>query len=121
MRREKHSLGDESGSLIGLAGGELRSAPFSGTKALMLAVLEDAIRTFLNRQDGGEAELWIFGRQRRSVFSFVVVCETLGLEPNAVRTALRRLGAEACDTHALRRSRPNVRGRGSTAAGDPET
>jgi len=112
MRRDRNSLGDESGSLIGLAGGELRAAPYSGTKALMLAVLEDAIRTYLNRQDGGEAELWIFGRQRRSVFSFVVVCETLGLEPNAVRAALRRLDANEGEDRALRRSRPNVRGRG---------
>lgn len=110
MRRDKNSLGDETGTLIGLAGGEARNAPYSGTKALMLAVLEDAIRTYLNRQDSGEAELWIFGRQRRSVFSFVVVCETLGLEPNAVRSALRRLNADKGDGRALRRSRPNVRG-----------
>ncbi len=121
MRRDRNSLGDESGSLIGLAGGETRSAPYSGTKALMLAVLEDAIRTYLNRQDSGEAELWIFGRQRRSVFSFVVVCETLGLEPNAVRSALRRLGEGEGDARALRRSRPNVRGRGGAGAADPES
>src|SRR5262249_27012631 len=68
-----------------------RTAPYTGTKALMLAVLEDAIRSYLSpdQRARGEAESWVLSRQRRSVFSFVVVCETLGLEPKAVRAPLR--------------------------------
>jgi hypothetical protein len=75
----------------------------------MLAVLEDAIRSYLAGDDKSEAELWIFGRQRRSVFSFVVVCETLGLEPQAVRGALRRLSEKQVPPSLLPRSRPNAR------------
>ena len=48
--------------------------------------------------------------QGRSPFSFTVVCETLGLEPDAVRTALRRLRAnqQVLNQPPVKRSRPNV-------------
>jgi hypothetical protein len=104
---------DDVASLIGIGGGESRSAPFTGTKALMLAVLEDAIRTYLSAEPrtSGEAESWVMSRQRRSVFSFVVVCETLGLEHKAVRTALRRLRAQQMSPAQIPRTRPNARRR----------
>jgi hypothetical protein len=91
----KHSGGvnvDYLASLIGIGGGESRSAPYTGTKALMLAVLEDAIRSYLSAElrARSEAEGWVSSRQRRSVFSFIVVCETLGLEPKAVRGTATR-------------------------------
>src|SRR4030095_9569014 len=82
----KHAGGvnsDDLAALIGIGGGESRTAPYTGTKALMLAVLEDAIRSYLSTELRGrsEAEGWGSSRQRGSVFWFIVVCETLGLEP----------------------------------------
>jgi len=104
---------DDLASLIGIGGGESRTAPYTGTKALMLAVLEDAIRSYLSPETRarGEAESWVVSRQRRSVFSFIVVCETLGLEPKAVRAALRRLRAQQITPAHIPRSRPNARRR----------
>ena len=104
---------DDLASLIGIGGGESRSAPYTGTKALMLAVLEDAIRSYLSTEvrARSEAEGWVTSRQRRSVFSFIVVCETLGLEPKAVRVALRRLRAQQVSPDHIPRSRPNARRR----------
>lgn len=113
---------EDLASLIGIGGGESRSAPYTGTKALMLAVLEDAIRSYLSREPRAraEAEGWVLSRQRRSVFSFVVVCETLGLEPKAVRAALRRLRSQRIGPDHIPRSRPNARRR-SGLLRDPDT
>jgi hypothetical protein len=104
---------DDISSLIGIGGGEARTAPYTGTKALMLAVLEDAIRAFLSPEPRArvEAEQWVFSRQLRSVFSFTVVCETLGLEPKAVRVALRRMRVQEVGPDHIPRSRPNSRRR----------
>lgn len=111
---------DDIAALIGIGGGEARTAPYTGTKALMLAVLEDAIRAYLSREPRArmEAEQWVLSRQRRSVFSFAVVCETLGLEHKAVRAALRRLRAQEVSPDSIPRSRPNARRR-SGFARDP--
>jgi len=104
---------DDIAALIGVGGGEARTAPYTGTKALMLAVLEDAIRAYLSHEPRArmEAEQWVLSRQRRSVFSFAVVCETLGLEPKAVRAALRRLRAQDVSPDRIPRTRPNARRR----------
>ncbi len=95
---------------IGLGRGEPHSAPHTGTKALMLAVLEDGIQTYL-REDlrpREEAERWVVSRRHGSAFSFVVLCETLGFEPSAVRKALGRLRATKALPKTIGRSRPNV-------------
>jgi hypothetical protein len=92
-------------------GGVPHSAPYTGIKALMLAVLEEGILCYLGRDERArrEATDWIASHGRRSPFAFSVLCETLGLEPSAVRIALRRLQG---DTGASRtrgqRIRPNV-------------
>lgn len=98
-------------ALIGLGGGENRATVYTGTKALMLAVLEEAIQSYLTEepQRRDEAELWVASR-RRSVFSFLVVCETLGLEPSAVRMALNRLRTREVSPKTMARSRPNAGG-----------
>ena len=76
---------DEAGvrQLIGLGGGEPRCSEYTGTKALMMAVLEGGIRDYCGaagrRQT--EAEYWVRSN-RRGTFSFAVVCETLGLDPS---------------------------------------
>ena len=98
--------------LASLGGGESRSSQYTGTKALMLAVLEDGIRSYLSpvSRIRAEAEYWISSTRARSPFSFPVVCETLGLEADAVRNALRRMrDRNVTPRRAIARSRPNVR------------
>jgi hypothetical protein len=102
--------------LASLGGGESRSTQYTGTKALMLAILEDGIRSYLSPvgRIRAEAEYWVTSTRQRSPFSFTVVCETLGLEPEAVRAALKRLRAKnVSPRRAIGRSRPNVRRTGS--------
>ncbi len=69
----------------------------SGEKALMLAVLEDGIRCFQEhlrnprsnpRLLSQEAEAWIRAIDYEWPFSFNNVCETLGIDPEALRAAL---------------------------------
>jgi hypothetical protein len=74
----------------------------SGEKRLMLAVLSDAIDIFLKhgtsldargRRLFAETADWIFSDDAMSPFSFINVCETLGLSPSCLRRGLRRLDA----------------------------
>ena len=84
----------------------------SGTRALMLAVLEDAIKQFGSSvgHRRAAAERWIMSPERQYVFSFAVICETLELDPSAVRRSLIRLLAEKPPgRRLLRRARRNVR------------
>ncbi len=98
---------DELAELTSLGGGESRSAPYTGTKALMLAILEDGIRAYLSASTRAreEAELWIRSPKRHFVFSFPIVCETLGLEPDAVRMALARWRSDGVSAAAKRPAR----------------
>ena len=107
---------DDTMRMIGVeavTGGESRTGQLTGTKALMLAVLEDAIRSYLrgSRLIARDAEFWIESHKRQSPFSFVVVCEILGLDPGAVRTSLQRMKAEAAagKKRGFPRARHNVR------------
>lgn len=98
--------------LRSLAGGEPRSGQLTGTKALMLAVLEDGIRSYLggSRTLAEDAEHWIQSPRQRSPFSFVVICEILGLDAAAVRATLREMkGANVSPRRAIPRARHNVR------------
>jgi len=108
---EEYGIGADE--LRSLGGGESRAAHgCTGTKALMLAVLEDGINSYFNGKGRtrAEAEHWITTPRRVSPFSFAVVCETLGLEPQAVRCALRRMReARAVPPRSARRARPHVR------------
>ncbi len=104
--------------LTSLGGGESKSTQYTGTKALMLAILEDGIRSFLSpvARVRSEAEYWVRSGRSRSPFSFLVVCETLGLEPGAVRIALDRMrNKNVSPRRAISRSRPNVRRAGRIA------
>lgn len=98
--------------LTSLGGGEPRGAEYSGIKALMLAVLEEGIESYLSpvQRVRADAECWVMSRQERLPFSFSAVCETLGLDPDAVRRAIRRLPQKTGrPRRALPRSRPNAR------------
>lgn len=104
--------------LASVGGGEPRTGEYTGTKALMLAILEDGIRSYLSpvARVRGEAEYWVNAHKQKSPFSFNVVCETLGLEPDAVRAALKRLRARnVSPRQAIGRNRPNVRRTGRIA------
>jgi hypothetical protein len=77
--------------------GARRDSYVSGEKALMLAVLEDGIRCFQEhlrnprsnpRLLSEQAEAWIRAIDYDWPFSFNNVCETLGIDPSALRAAL---------------------------------
>ncbi len=77
--------------------GARRDSYISGEKALMLAVLEDGIRCFQEhlrnprsnpRLLSKEAEDWIKAVDWDWPFSFNNVCETLGIDPDALRGSL---------------------------------
>ncbi len=77
--------------------GARRDSYISGEKALMLAVLEDGIRCFQEhlrnprsnpRLLSQQAEDWMRAVDYDWPFSFNNICETLGVNPSALRTAL---------------------------------
>ncbi len=70
-----------------------------GEKRLMAAVLSDAVDTYMKFAFGretrqrtlfGEAETWLFGdsRSANGSFSFLEICDVLGLDPGYVRRGL---------------------------------
>jgi len=76
-----------------------RSAYLEPEKELLRAILEDAIHCYrkyraaknrTGREQFREAEEWIMGGGDDWIFSFVNVCELLGLDPQFVRRALRK-------------------------------
>ena len=77
-----------------------RSLPLLREHRLLLAVLEDAIRTyqryaFANDPRGvalrSNVEDWFASEDSEWMFSFVAICDALGLEPTYLRGGLRRL------------------------------
>ena len=76
-----------------------RKALWQSEKELMYAILEDAVGCFQNylfaRDKKGkrlflDAETWINGEEGTSVLSFDNVCEELDLDPEFLRSGLRR-------------------------------
>jgi hypothetical protein len=72
-----------------------RAEPASGERRLLLAVLEDGIRTLLKnaRATHGrgfnlrrEAYTWLDSDDRTDVFSFESICETLGIDADRLRS-----------------------------------
>jgi hypothetical protein len=85
-----------------------------GEKALLLAVLEDAVRCFQDNVLPGngkkqmlfeDAERWLFSDAADWLFSFVSICAALGLEPGYIRQGLRRWQERACAPSRKRRRR----------------
>ena len=72
----------------------------------MYAVLEDAFLCFQKKfeterrfiQRAREAERWFFRDDSRWVFSFVSVCDALGLEPEYIRKKLKHRTPSRLDT-----------------------
>jgi len=76
-----------------------RRVPLEPEKALMLAVLEDGVRSFQENifaENGkkrallDEAREWLFNDGFEHVFSFSSICSTLGLNPGYIRRGLTR-------------------------------
>ena len=68
-------------------------------KSLMLAVLKDAIDSFLEninartgrrKQQYKAAEKWLFQKDHAWTFSFESICAILGLDPDYIRKGLRQ-------------------------------
>jgi hypothetical protein len=59
-------------------------------KRLMLAVLEDAVGLYTRVPQAPETEAWVQADDRSWPYSFVNLCDALGLDRTAVRGALRR-------------------------------
>lgn len=71
-----------------------RDSLICGERALMLAVLEDAIRCYVEPPRGGlrvrrEAEHWIWSADESWPFSFVNICDALGIAAGPLRRKLR--------------------------------
>lgn len=118
----------------------VNSAPVrTGEQRLMAAVLEDAITLYLERTPPStpklrprfqhirqETEHWIRSNDRARVFSFLRICDALGLEPQSLRRGLRmlqeqapaggrRLAGHAPGTHVLRAAQRSAEGAGVAA------
>ena len=74
--------------------------------ALMYAVLEDAFMCFQKQQEmerrriqrERQAEKWFFSDDFLSLFSFVSVCDVLGLQPQFIRMKLKHWSQSHIDT-----------------------
>jgi hypothetical protein len=94
-----------------------RKAPLEPERALVIAVLEDAIGCFQdnvlprNRKKQmlfEEAQEWLFSDDSEWLFSFVSICAALGLDPGYIRQGLRRWQerVQTASRKKHRRSRP---------------
>lgn len=73
-----------------------RPACSESVRALLVAVLEDALRVMraplrerLTQNDRRQATRWFASRDRSSMFTFERVCEVLRLDPNDIRAKVR--------------------------------
>jgi hypothetical protein len=73
-----------------------KKLPAEGERKLLFAVLEDAIRLYLKNRDRGcpndqeslEAAEWLSSDEERGPFSYVRVCEGLGINPDRLRIGI---------------------------------
>jgi|SRR5579862_1955445 len=100
--------------VLGRSDGERHGPDYTGTKALMMAILESGIRDYCGTagRQSAEAQDWLWSN-RLGAFSFAIICETLELEPTTIRQALVRMKEHGA--LRLARSRDNVRKKRPTA------
>ena len=84
-------------------GSSSRKGPVSAERELMIAVLSDAIECFWKYRKSRaalairlyqEAKAWLFADTENHPFSFLNICQTLGLEPSYIRRGILT-GAES--------------------------
>ena len=89
-----------------------RSEHLEPEKALLMAILEDAIHCYrkdraardrAGRERFREAEQWIMEEGDDRLFSFHNVCELLGLDPQYIRRGVRELSAKPAEIENPRR------------------
>lgn len=92
-----------------------RSEPLEPEKALLIALLEDAIDTYRKysgardregKEQFREAEEWLLANDTDWIFSFNNVCGALGLDPDYVRRGVREISRKASDEAVIHRRRP---------------
>lgn len=80
-----------------MTGGARVDGDTSGARALMVAILEDALlcvergrrrRHPRTRRLAAEAETWVRSDCREWLFAFASICDVLGIDPDAVRARL---------------------------------
>jgi hypothetical protein len=90
----------------------------SGARALMLAILEDAMlciergsrrRHWRARRLATDAESWVRSDSREWLFSFVSICDVLGIDADAVRVRLLTNVGHPATAYAQRARRPTSR------------
>jgi len=93
LAREEPDLDLEILRSVMLSAKEPLRGWLEGDRALMLAVLDDWIRSYLSsvKRVAKEAEYWVHSDKWHSPFSFVVICKRFELDSEAVRTALKHL------------------------------
>ena len=88
-----------------ISGGMRWDAETSGPRALMLAVLKDAVRCieqgrrrghFHARRLAAEAAAWVRSDDRTYPFSFLNITDVLGIDADAVRDRLLRVSRTTC-------------------------
>lgn len=95
----------------------LRGAPVSGVKALLVALLEEAIACLFSgvrtenahvRAEAVRAERWIRSRDTSWSFAFESVCDVLDLDAEALRAQILRESANLSRKPARARRRHEV-------------
>jgi hypothetical protein len=95
----------------------LRGAPPSGVKALLVALLEEAIACLFagirtentqSRAEAVRAERWIRSRDTSFAFAFESVCDVLDLDAEALRQQVLRQSASTVKKPARARRRHEV-------------
>jgi len=75
-----------------------RAAP-TGERKLMLAVLEDAVDCYLKHMHAksrrrrllfSQVQIWMNAKNRVGLFSYQTLCESLGIDANALRVELEK-------------------------------
>ena len=106
------------------SGGVRWDAETSGPRALMVAVLDDAVRCieegrwqrrFRTRRLAAAAEAWVRCDRADWPFSFLNICDVLGFDADALRSRLLTTRSTASDGRRLR-VRARIRIRAKTPA-----
>jgi hypothetical protein len=101
-----------------MSGGGRWNADTSGPRALMLAVLEDAVRCieagrrsrrFHTRRLAAAAEAWVHCDRGDWPLSFVNICEVLGFDVDTMRAGLLTSQRDAARRRRRRVCMPSVR------------
>jgi hypothetical protein len=87
-----------------------RAEPASGERRLLLAVLEDGIRTYLKYAHAThgrgfnlrrEALVWLTAGDRRDVFAFENICEALAIDAPRLRERVLTEGQQSRPLHPV--------------------